>query len=269
MEEIAGQQAIGLRAQERPPGGVHVPRGRPAPAGAQDPPHRRLADSVTEPAQFTVHPAISPGWVLPGKPQYQVADVLASSRSAWLVRVCPFACDQPAVPGQQRPRRDEPMGTQHGWQQPSQRRQDRPVGPVRPGPGDLTAEHRDLMTEHHDLRILGRLAATQQHQPAEDPDHDQVEQAKGHRPRSCRNQLIQPNRSSQYLRRVLKRYRFSARTGAHSCRAARCRACPVLIQEKHQVNDGDRVTGTHSVQASCGARTGIPASAAALASRSS
>jgi hypothetical protein len=46
------------------------------------------------------------------------------------------------------------------------------VGPVRLGPGDLTAEHRDLMTENHDLRILGRMAVAEQHQPAEDPDHD-------------------------------------------------------------------------------------------------
>jgi hypothetical protein len=44
------------------------------------------------------------------------------------------------------------------------------------------------------------LAAAQQHQPAKDPDHDQAEQAKGHKPRSCRNQLIGPNTSSQHLR---------------------------------------------------------------------
>ena len=69
------------------------------------------------------------------------------------------------------------------------------------------AEHRDLMTEHHDLGVLGCLAAAEQHQPAEDPDHDQVEQAKGHKPRSCRNRLIRPIRRSQNLRRVLKRYR--------------------------------------------------------------
>jgi hypothetical protein len=30
------------------------------------------------------------------------------------------------------------------------------------GRADLAPEHRDLMTQHHDLRILGRLAATQQ-----------------------------------------------------------------------------------------------------------
>jgi hypothetical protein len=50
------------------------------------------------------------------------------------------------------------------------------------------AVHSDLMTVHHDLCVLGRLAAAEQRQPAEDPDHDQVEQAKGHRSRSCRNQ---------------------------------------------------------------------------------
>jgi hypothetical protein len=81
------------------------------------------------------------------------------------------------------------MGTRHGWQQPGQRRQDRPVGAVRLRPGELTPQHRDLMTERHDLRILGRLAAAQQ-QPAKDPDHDQVEQTKSHEPRSWRNQLI-------------------------------------------------------------------------------
>ena len=72
---------------------------------------------------------------------------------------CGINLNPAAVPGQQRSRRDEPVGAQHGWQLPGQRRQDGAVGPVGPGPGHLTAEHHDLMTEHHDLGILGRLAA--------------------------------------------------------------------------------------------------------------
>src|SRR5215472_10944746 len=40
---------------------VLVPRGRSAPPGAQDPPHGRFADLVTEPGQLAVHPAVSPG----------------------------------------------------------------------------------------------------------------------------------------------------------------------------------------------------------------
>ncbi len=50
------------------------------------------------------------------------------------------------------------------------------------------------MTEHHDLRVFGRLAAAEQHQPAKDPNRDQVEQAKGHKLRSpascCRRNPI-------------------------------------------------------------------------------
>jgi hypothetical protein len=71
------------------------------------------------------------------------------------------------------------------------------------------------MTEHHDLRILGRLTAAQQHQPPEDPDHDEVEQTKGHKSRSCRNQPIRPNRRSQHPRRVLKRHRARQRLLTH------------------------------------------------------
>jgi hypothetical protein len=145
-----------------------------------------------------MHPAVPPGRVLPRQPRQQVTDLRAGTRAAWPVRVRSSARDQPAVPGQQCARRDQPMDTQHRWKQPGQRRQDRPVSPVRPGPRDLTAEHRDLMTEHHDLRILGRPAAAQQHQPAKDPDHDQVEQAKGHKPRSCRDGFIWPNHRSQH-----------------------------------------------------------------------
>ena len=167
VEEIAGQQAVSLGAQERPPGRVRVLRGRSAPPGAQDPPHGRLADLVSEPGQLAVHPAVPPGRVLLGQLQYKVADFLAGPWATWPVRIRPLACDQAAVPGQQRARRDDPMGAQHGWQQPGERRQDCPVGPVRLRPGDLTPQHRDLMTENHDLRILGRLPAAEQHEPAE------------------------------------------------------------------------------------------------------
>ena len=67
------------------------------------------------------------------------------------------------------------------------------------------------MAEHHDFRVLGRLAAAEQHKPAEDPDDDQVEQTKGHRPRSCRTRLISPIRRSQHLLGVMKRYRSQQR----------------------------------------------------------
>jgi hypothetical protein len=73
----------------------------------------------------------------------------------------------------------EALGVVFGLR-PSQRRQDGAVRPVRLGPGDLAPRHRYLLTEHHDFRVLGGLAAAEQHQPAEDPDHDQVEQSRTH-----------------------------------------------------------------------------------------
>jgi hypothetical protein len=89
------------------------------------------------------------------------------------------------------------MCAQHGWQLPGQYGQDRPVGPVRFRLADLTPEHRHLMAEHHNLRILGRLGATEQHKLAEDPDSDQVKQPKSHEWRSWRSLLIRPNRRSR------------------------------------------------------------------------
>jgi hypothetical protein len=71
------------------------------------------------------------------------------------------------------------MSAQTGWQHAGQRGQDRPLGPVRPGTGDLAAQDRDLMTEHHDLVVLRRLAAAQQVQPAKDPDDGEIQKSIG------------------------------------------------------------------------------------------
>ncbi|MEV4837589.1 hypothetical protein AB0K05_23920 [Nonomuraea sp. NPDC049486] len=49
----------------------------------------------------------------------------------------------------------------------------------RPSPvphDDLTPQYRHLMPEHHDLGVQGRLASAQEDQPAEYPDHDQIQE---------------------------------------------------------------------------------------------
>ncbi|MFV2022823.1 hypothetical protein [Micromonospora sp. LOL_023] len=62
-------------------------------------------------------------------------------------------------------------------QQASQARQDRPVRPrqLRPA-GNLPAEHRYLMLQREDLDQQRFVAADQQPQPVEQPDHPQVQQ---------------------------------------------------------------------------------------------
>jgi len=161
--------------------------------GAADPPHSRLADVLAEAGQLAVHPAqagFSPAsrstrsrisWQVPGRP----------GRFGQVhLRVTRRRCQ-----GQQSSRPDQPAVPQRGWQQPGKRRQDRAVSQVRPGPGHLAAERHHLMPQHKDFRVFGRLAATQQDQPAEHPDHDQVHQTDRHEPRSCLNPPIPPNRT--------------------------------------------------------------------------
>ena len=128
VEEVAGHKPVRLSAEECPPGGV-VPAGRWPACRAEDPPDGCRAEVVAEPGEFAVHAAVSPGGVLPGQPQYEVADFLAGLRSAGLTRVAPLVPDEAAVPGQQRSWRDQAVAAQPGWQQPGQRGQDGPGGP--------------------------------------------------------------------------------------------------------------------------------------------
>jgi hypothetical protein len=124
------------------------------------------------------------------------------------------------VPCQQRARRDQAMAAQPGWQQPGQRGQDSPVGPVRPGSGDLAAQDCDFVAEHHDLGVFRRLAAAQQEQPAKDAGHDEVEKSNRHSPRSCLITVSGPNRSSRPPHRVLERYTQISVQSLPGCTAA-------------------------------------------------
>ena len=198
MEEVAGEQPVRLRAQERRRE-VSTFRG----AGLRQR-ARRIRRAV---ARLIWCPSRdrSPWTLRYPQVRFSRASRSTKPRISWLVlgrpggfgyvhvRVISRRCQASSVPS-----------VTNRWARST-------VGPVRLGPGDLAPEHRDLLTEHHDLRVLGRLAAAEQHKPAKDPGHDQVEQTKGHKPRSCRNRLVRPNRRSQHLRRVLKRYTDLAR----------------------------------------------------------
>jgi hypothetical protein len=75
---------------------------------------------------------------------------------------------QPQVPGQQ-----PGLGSEHGT-----------VSPVRPWTGDLPPQYRDLMPQHQDLCVLGGVTARQEHQPAGQPDHEQVHKTDQHERRA-------------------------------------------------------------------------------------
>jgi hypothetical protein len=84
------------------------------------------------------------------------------------------------MPAQQRLRRHESMAAALRGEQPGQRREHSAVRPAGAGPGDLSAQDRDLVSQHEDLGVLGRLLAGQQREPADELAEDQVEQSQRH-----------------------------------------------------------------------------------------
>jgi hypothetical protein len=75
---------------------------------------------------------------------------------------------------------DEAMVSALLGQDPDQGCEDGPVWPRGTGPGDLSAQHRNLVSQHQDLGVLGGLPASEQLEPAEELAQDQVEESERH-----------------------------------------------------------------------------------------
>jgi hypothetical protein len=84
------------------------------------------------------------------------------------------------MPGEQDAARHDPVQPQVPEQQPRQGAITGPVSPVRLRAGDLTAQDRNFMPRHQDLQVSGDVAACEQSQPAEQPDHEQIDEVKEH-----------------------------------------------------------------------------------------
>jgi hypothetical protein len=72
------------------------------------------------------------------------------------------------------------MRSQASRQEPDERGHHRPVSLVQPEPGSGAAQDSDLMPQHQELGVLRSRRPAEQHQPAAEPDEDEIEQAEGH-----------------------------------------------------------------------------------------
>jgi hypothetical protein len=60
------------------------------------------------------------------------------------------------------------------------KRSHRAVSARQAGPGDLLAQHRELVGQDQDFDIFGPAGAAEQDMPAEQPSEDQLQQSKSH-----------------------------------------------------------------------------------------
>ena len=115
--------------------------------------------------------------------EYLLAEVL-DRQGERVRRLLSSGTPQAPVPAQQRARCHNPVQPQVPRQETGQGGEHGTVSPVRPRPRDLPAQDRDLMPQHEDLRILSGVIPCQEHQPAEHPDHQQVDETDKHKHRT-------------------------------------------------------------------------------------
>jgi len=193
LEEVTGQQGLGLGAQEIGPcGGAALGR-RVDPGVVQDLPDGGSGDFYPEHQQLAVHPAIplSPG-ILAGQPQHQDTNRVHGARPArapgpGLLGVP--ACDQIAVPAEHSIRaHHQVQSLEHVPGEPvQQRRQQRPVTRGEPHPvrTELPLQDRELVAQHEDLRVFVPAAHRQQPQQREHVRHTEVGQSQHHGRSPC------------------------------------------------------------------------------------
>jgi hypothetical protein len=124
--------------------------------GIEDPADRGGAGPVAGLEQLALDRLVSPAAVLGGETLDERGDLGAGRRPSRAVRVGLLLGDQAAVPAQDGAGRDQPVRPQLMWQEPDERGQHCPVGPVQARPGPGAAQHSDLVPRHQQFRVLGR-----------------------------------------------------------------------------------------------------------------
>jgi hypothetical protein len=139
-EEVARQDPGGLLAQERPPTRCSAPGRRVKAVGAQHPPDRAGRHPTPEPQELAVDPLVAPPRILASKPHDQLLRLVGYRRpSMGGGGVGPAPADHAPVPAQQRLGLHQEHRPARPWEQPAQRRKQRPVGGLQAGPWMLAA----------------------------------------------------------------------------------------------------------------------------------
>jgi len=105
--------------------------------------------------QLADDPLITPARVLTRKTQNELTDLLRQRRPTRLPRrVRPPPPYKLAMPAKQRVRTDEERVLARSAQQPAGSSKEHSVLLLKPRAGDLAAQNRQLVSKHHDLKLL-------------------------------------------------------------------------------------------------------------------
>ena len=108
MEQVAGEDGVGLRAEELGPGRSGSPRRGVDPGAVEDRPDGGGSDLVAESGEFAVYASIPPGGILRGQAHDQGADTGRNGRAASADRLGgPATADELPMPAQDRRRSDQ------------------------------------------------------------------------------------------------------------------------------------------------------------------
>jgi hypothetical protein len=166
MQEVDGDDALGLVREELPPGRAGAAWGRVDARRVEDLPYRGCGDGVSESGQLALDPPVPPLCVLSSELQDQLLERCLGRRPSGAGApgaVVPLRRDEPAMPGQQGPgsNREDLVPAATGYQA-GECSQPEPVRwLVTDRAGELTAQHRILMPEDEQLGFLIGVAAQQ------------------------------------------------------------------------------------------------------------
>src|SRR6266511_2274520 len=180
-EEIAGDDARRLRAQELAPAGSRPPRcwlqlrlgEQPADTGRRHP--------EAELHEFAADPAMAPTRVLPSEPQHQLANLRRQFRpSTPTGRLSPLPTDKRLMPAQERPRREQKHAPRRAGEMQRRGSEQRPIGWLELRPRDLSAQDLELVPKHQQLDVFHVQPAAASNKRADQSPNGEVEERESH-----------------------------------------------------------------------------------------
>jgi hypothetical protein len=146
------------------------------------PAHRARRDPKPELVELARDPLVAPAGILARQPQHEFARGGVDRRAPRpRPRVGPSPPDEPSVPAQQRPRRDEQAMTARRRQQPSCAGKQRPDTRSQRRAPDLTTQNVHSMAQHEQLKVLDLDAPATAKQQPQQRHEDQIDKRQDHR----------------------------------------------------------------------------------------